>query len=72
MISSKRPLHMRSSISASASGCRVGRTFLPMVPGSPAYQTELIKDAMALVVQKGPPTYFITMTANGKWPEIEA
>ena len=40
--------------------------------GSPAYQSELIKDAMAVVVQKGPPTYFITMTANAKWPEIEA
>ena len=44
----------------------------PMVRGSPAYQSELTKDAMAVVLQKGPPTYFTTMTANAKCPEIEA
>ena len=63
---------VRRVLDASGGGHRVGRVFLPMVPGSPAYQSELIKDAMAVVVQKGPPTYFITMTANAKWPEIEA
>ena len=51
---------------------RVGRVFLPSVVGSAVYQSELVKDAMAVVVRLGPPTYFITMTANPYWPEVEA
>lgn len=31
---------------------------------------QLYQDAMAIVRHHGPPTYFITMTANPKWPEI--
>jgi hypothetical protein len=32
--------------------------------GSPMYQDDLKKDAMAVVCRFGPPTYFITFTAN--------
>ena len=43
---------------------------MPQVKGSPAYQEDLKKDAMACVVRFGPPTYFITVTANPAWEEI--
>ena len=50
----------------------IGTVLPPTIPGSSAYQAELTDEAMAVVVRFGPPTYFITMTCNSKWPEIVA
>jgi hypothetical protein len=41
-------------------------------PGSTRYNKRLLEDAMALVARYGKPTFFITFTANAKWPEIRA
>ncbi|KAI7962555.1 hypothetical protein MJO28_000649 [Puccinia striiformis f. sp. tritici] len=38
--------------------------------GSPRCMQQLYQDAMALVRKYGPPSLFITMTANPDWPEI--
>ncbi|KNF01900.1 hypothetical protein PSTG_05017 [Puccinia striiformis f. sp. tritici PST-78] len=38
--------------------------------GSPRGMQQLYQDAMALVRKYGPPSLFITMTANPNWPEI--
>eukprot|EP01052_Picozoa_sp_SAG31_P057326 SAG31_NODE_16905_length_690_cov_43.917090_2_plen_78_part_00 len=54
----KRILNYRQASSYGGKHAR-GRVVMPTVPGSPAYQTGLIQDAMAIVVRFGPPTYFI-------------
>lgn len=38
--------------------------------GGPRYMIEKYHDAMAVIATKGPPSLFITMTCNPKWPEI--
>uniref|UniRef100_A0A914EJL1 ATP-dependent DNA helicase n=1 Tax=Acrobeloides nanus TaxID=290746 RepID=A0A914EJL1_9BILA len=40
-------------------------------PSSPRYYSEAYEDAMALVRRYGTPDLFITMSANGKWKEIQ-
>ena len=40
--------------------------------GGPRYQFQNYQDAMGIVRKHGKPTYFITMTCNPNWPEIEA
>jgi Helitron helicase-like domain at N-terminus len=40
--------------------------------GSPRYMQQNYQDAMATVAKFGRPDYFITMTCNPKWPEINA
>ncbi|MBW0490077.1 hypothetical protein O181_029792 [Austropuccinia psidii MF-1] len=40
--------------------------------GGPRAMTQLYQDAMALVKHFGRPSLFITITANPKWPEIQA
>ena len=39
--------------------------------GGPRFMKKLYQDAMAVVRVMGRPTYFITMTCNPAWPEIE-
>ncbi|KAI7956604.1 hypothetical protein MJO28_003699 [Puccinia striiformis f. sp. tritici] len=38
--------------------------------GGPRHMQQLYQDAMALCRKYGPPSLFITMTANPRWPEI--
>ena len=40
------------------------------LPFTPANQREHISDLTALIVEYGPPDFFITMTANPLWPEV--
>ncbi len=48
------------------------RTRIPStVRGSQAYRREKVDMGMAHVYKYGPPTLFITMTANPEWPEIQ-
>ncbi len=50
-------------------GVRAGRVYLPSsFMGSPTMQRKLIADGLA-VVRK--PTFFITITSNPNWPEIQ-
>jgi hypothetical protein len=67
-----RIANIRSARDAKYLGRNIGTVLPPTIPGSPAYQAELTDEAMAVVVRFGPPTYFITMTCNSKWPEIVA
>jgi hypothetical protein len=41
------------------------------VPGSRAHTKRLVDDGMALITQYGNPTFWVTMTANPAWPEIQ-
>ena len=52
----------------------IGRMYaLPCsVMGSPLAQKKLIDDGMAVITCHGKPSYFVTMTANPKWPEVES
>ena len=53
-------------------GPRAGRVYLPSsFMGSPRMQRKLIADGMAVVRRLGKPTYFITVTCNPNWPEIQ-
>ena len=48
-------------------------SYLPSsVPGSPRHLRRLRADALELARRKGPPTFFITLTTNPFWPEIQA
>ena len=48
------------------------RVILPATfPGSPRDFYECYQDAMAIVREMGKPDYFITVTANTKWREVE-
>ena len=48
------------------------RVHLPSsVRGSPRQMMKLYQDAIAIVNHHGPPTYFVTMTCNTQWPEIQ-
>uniref|UniRef100_A0A8R1I5I4 ATP-dependent DNA helicase n=1 Tax=Caenorhabditis japonica TaxID=281687 RepID=A0A8R1I5I4_CAEJA len=40
-------------------------------PGSPRAMVQDYQDAMSIVAKYGKPDYFLTMTCNPKWPEIE-
>ena len=40
--------------------------------GGPTDMYAKFQDAMAAVLHHGPPSLFITMTANPKWPEVQA
>ncbi|KAI7933645.1 hypothetical protein MJO28_017542 [Puccinia striiformis f. sp. tritici] len=49
------------------------RVILPSTfPGSPRNMIQLYQDAMAIVREFGPPSFFMTVTANPRWPEILA
>ncbi|CCE26556.1 uncharacterized protein CPUR_00024 [Claviceps purpurea 20.1] len=54
-------------------GDAVGRkVILPSsFTGGDRYMQQLYQDSMAIVRQIGPPTFFITSTANPNWPEIK-
>ncbi|XP_059147684.1 uncharacterized protein LOC131935318 [Physella acuta] len=48
------------------------RVILPSTfSGSPRNMQQLYQDAMAIVRKFGKPDFFVTMTCNPKWPEIE-
>ncbi len=51
---------------------RTGRIVLlpSSFQGGPRFMSEKYHDAMAVVAARGPPSLFITMTCNPKWPEI--
>jgi hypothetical protein len=38
--------------------------------GSKRWAAEQVADSLAIAAEFGPPTFFITMTCNAKWPEI--
>ena len=40
--------------------------------GSRCWATEQISDSLAVAAMYGPPTFFITMTCNTNWPEIQS
>ena len=40
--------------------------------GSRRWATEQISDSLAVAAKYGPPTFFITMTCNTNWPEIQS
>jgi hypothetical protein len=40
--------------------------------GSRRWATEQISDSLAVAAMYGPPTFFITMTCNTNWPEIQS
>ena len=40
--------------------------------GSRRWATEQISDSLAVAASYGPPTFFITMTCNTNWPEIQS
>lgn len=40
--------------------------------GSNRWASEQIADSLALAAHYGPPTFFITMTCNSQWPEIQS
>ena len=42
------------------------------IPGSERHQKLQFQNSMAIVKERGSPTYFITMTCNLKWPEIQS
>eukprot|EP00959_Pyramimonas_sp_CCMP1952_P045231 944619-Pyramimonas_sp.AAC.1 len=49
------------------------RVVLPSsVPGSPRHLRRLRIDCLELARRKGPPTFFIALTCNPYWPEIQA
>ncbi len=53
-------------------GHRAGRIYLPSsFMESPRKQRKLIADGLAVVRRLGKPTYFITITCNPNWPEIQ-
>jgi len=56
-----------------ASTAGLGKTYyLPSsVLGSPRHLRRLRTDALELARRKGPPTWFITLTCNPYWPEIQ-
>jgi hypothetical protein len=48
------------------------KTILPAtITGSPRWEAEQYKDVMAMMMHKGRPDVFVTMTCNPKWPEIQ-
>ena len=51
---------------------QLGRPFIsPTFAGSPAYYKRGQRDSLALLARCGRPSYFVTMTANPGWPEIQ-
>lgn len=53
-------------------GVSPGKPYLPAGSlGLRRHQQQMIADALAIVTEYGKPTYFITMTRNPEWPEIE-
>lgn len=40
--------------------------------GSNRWASEQIADSLAIAAKFGAPTFFITMTCNAKWPEIQS
>ena len=68
----KRIASMQSIRNPCNAAQRVGTVLLPAsTPGSPAYQKQLIEQALTVVQRMGHPTYFITFTCNADWPEIK-
>src|ERR1700733_7729845 len=40
--------------------------------GSRRWATEQVSDSLAVAARYGPPTFFVTMTCNTNWPEIQS
>jgi Helitron helicase-like domain at N-terminus len=40
--------------------------------GSNKWASEQIADSLAIAATYGPPTFFVTMTCNTNWPEIQS
>jgi hypothetical protein len=55
-------------------GAKLGKAIIlpSSYTGGPRYMNQCYQDAMALVQYLGRPHWFITFTANPKWPEVEA
>lgn len=52
-------------------GVQPGRTILPATfTTSPRWYRARLEDALAVAARLGSPTFFITLTANPRWPEI--
>jgi hypothetical protein len=52
-------------------GNGVGKKFIPTsFTGGPTYMQRNQRHACATLARVGPPTFFITMTANPHWPEL--
>jgi len=50
---------------------QVGRVILPSThKGGPRYMQQLLQDSLAICREFRKPDLFLTMTANGSWPEI--
>ena len=50
---------------------QVGRVILPSThKGGPRYMQQLLQDSLAICREYKKPDLFLTMTANGSWPEI--
>ena len=50
---------------------QVGRVLLPSThKGGPRYMQQLLQDSLAICREYRKPDLFLTMTANGSWPEI--
>jgi hypothetical protein len=49
----------------------VGHVILPSThKGGPCYMNQLLQDSLAICREYKKPDLFLTMTANGSWPEI--
>ncbi len=60
------------ALSRGESASNIGRVILPpSFTGSPRYMFKLYQDSMAIAAKFGKPTYFITVTCNPSWKEIE-
>ena len=50
---------------------QVGRVLLPSThKGGPRYMQQLLQDSLAICCEYRKPDLFLTMAANGSWPEI--
>jgi hypothetical protein len=52
-------------------GAALPRLLPASVPGSRKHQQRLVDDGMAVITTMGKPTFWLTMTANPEWPEIQ-
>ena len=52
---------------------RIGKTIIlsSTFTGTPRHMQQCYQDAVAIVNEKGKPCFFLTMTCNPKWKEIE-
>jgi hypothetical protein len=45
---------------------------LASFPGSNRWATEQVSDSLTIAAASGSPTFFVTMTCNPDWPEIQS